>query len=65
MTRVYEQIFDLCFYGQGGFNYSDVLAMPVNVRSYYYKKLAMVLEARQQHIDNQTNQSQQLGQFKR
>lgn len=34
-----DQIFDLCYYGNG-FNFSDVYDMPVNVRSYYYAKLA-------------------------
>lgn len=41
-----DQIFDLTFYGQGGFNFSELYQMPVNLRSYYYAKLARILEER-------------------
>lgn len=38
--RVFDQIFDLCYYGEGAFQFRDVYEMPVNLRSYYYLKLA-------------------------
>jgi len=36
----------LVFYGEGGFTYSDVHAMPVNVRAYYYMKMHDIIETR-------------------
>lgn len=44
--RVFDQIFDLTFNGQGGFTYTELYQMPVNLRSYYYLKLSNILEAR-------------------
>lgn len=44
--RVYDQIFDLAFYGQGGFTYNDVYHMPVNLRSYYYAKISDIMRMR-------------------
>lgn len=41
-----DQIFDLSFYGQGGFPFEQVYQMPVNVRSYYYAKLAGIMKER-------------------
>ncbi len=41
-----DQIFDLSFHGQGGFPFEQVYNLPVNVRSYYYAKLAGILEER-------------------
>ncbi len=49
--KVYEQIFDLCFYGQGGFHFFEVMEMPVNLRAFYYAKMAKILEERNQQIE--------------
>lgn len=49
--RVYDQIYELSFYGQGGFPYEDVYNMPVNLRSYYYAKLADIMEARNKEAE--------------
>lgn len=48
---MFEQIFDLAFYGQGGFTYTDVYMMPVNLRSFYYAKLSDIMEARHQQAE--------------
>lgn len=53
--RVYEQIFDLSFYGQGGFTYSDVYHMPVNLRSFYYAKLADIMDTRHKEAEAAKN----------
>ena len=55
--RVYDQIFDISFYGQGGMTYSEVFEMPVNLRSYYYAKLAGIMEARRKEADAAKNQT--------
>lgn len=49
--KVYEQIFDLCYYGQGGFQFRDVMEMPVNLRSFYYMKLGSIIEERNKQIE--------------
>jgi hypothetical protein len=36
--KLHEQIFQLIYYGQG-FTHSDVYAMPIYLRNFYYKKL--------------------------
>ncbi|NBU82786.1 MAG: hypothetical protein EBS55_14180 [Flavobacteriaceae bacterium] len=40
-----EQIFDLCYYSNGAFSYTELYTMPVNLRSWFYAKLAMVRKA--------------------
>ena len=41
--RLYELLFDLCYYGKiGGF--SEAYEMPVQSRTFYYRKLANVNE---------------------
>lgn len=42
--KVMDQIFELVYFGKGGFTFEAVYNMPVNVRSYYYVKLAKILE---------------------
>ena len=53
-----DQIFDLTFYGQGGFNFSELYQMPVNLRSYYYAKLARILEERAKAHEAANKQNQ-------
>jgi hypothetical protein len=36
---IHEEIFSLCYYGNGGFQFSDVYGMPVYLRRFYIKKL--------------------------
>lgn len=46
-----DQIFDLTYYGNGGFTFEQVYAMPVNVRSYYYAKLVRIKEIEKETIE--------------
>ena len=55
--RVYDQIFELAFYGEGGFSYDEVYNMPVNLRSYYYAKLADIMEARHKKAEEAKNKT--------
>ena len=36
---LHEEIFNLCYYGNGGFTHSQVYNMPVYLRRFYIKKL--------------------------
>lgn len=53
--RVYDQIFDLVMYSEGGFEYESILRMPVNVRSYYYMKLADFIAKRNAAMEKNNN----------
>lgn len=46
-----DQIFDLAFHGQGGFSFTEVYNLPVNIRSYYYFKLAKIIEERNAQME--------------
>ena len=59
--RVFEQIFDLAFYGQGGFTYNDAYNMPVNLRSFYYKKLSDIMEKRQKDAEEAAKSAKRTG----
>jgi hypothetical protein len=41
----------MVFYGQGGFTYSDLYNMPVNLRAFYYMKLYDIMEMRKQEAE--------------
>lgn len=53
-----DQIFDLVFYSEGGFTFTEIYEMPINLRSYYYAKLAKILEDRANQQKQQQEQSQ-------
>lgn len=55
IQRVYDQIFDLVMYSEGGFEYESVIRMPVNVRSYYYLKLAEFIAKRNAAMEKNRN----------
>ena len=38
----------MCYYGEGGFTFSDVYSMPVNMRRFYLSEL---VEAKKQESD--------------
>jgi len=41
---IYDQIFDLMYYGKMGFTYTELYHMPVFQRRYYYTKLTDYLK---------------------
>lgn len=36
---LYEEIFNLCYYSNGGFSHSEVYHMPVHMRRFFIRKL--------------------------
>ena len=42
---LHNQIFELIYYGKGGFNWSDVYDMPVWLRKFYIKSIEKALKA--------------------
>ncbi len=56
--KVYEQIFDMCYHGNGAFNFRDLMEMPVNLRSFYYMKLGQEKEKENKQIEDANNKAQ-------
>ena len=54
-----DQIFEIVYHGQGGFTFDQVYNMPVNVRSYYYAKLANTIKEKNQAIEDANKKANQ------
>ena len=45
-----EQIFDLVYFGKGGFSYTEIYNMPVYLRTFYIKRLESIhAEQKKEH----------------
>ena len=44
---VYQEIFDLIYYGKGGFTYMDVTNMPIHIRRFFIKRIEQTLKKQQ------------------
>jgi hypothetical protein len=51
---LHNQIFELCYYGNG-FNQSEVYKLPVHLRNFYYKKLADAKKVENDSMKKQSN----------
>jgi hypothetical protein len=49
------------FYGEGGFDFIALYTMPVNLRTYYYLKVADVIEQRNEQQKQQNEQASRRG----
>ncbi len=49
-VSLHEEIFNLCYYSNGGFSQSEVYALPTYLRRFYLKKL---LDAKKQEVEQQ------------
>lgn len=38
--QIHSEIFDICYYGKGGFTHTEVYGMPVYLRKWYLRKLS-------------------------
>jgi len=56
---LHDEIFNLCYYSNGGFTQSEVYALPVYLRRFYLKKLvdAKKQEASQQDVASRPGNS--------
>lgn len=41
---LHEEIFSLCYYGKGGFSWSDVYDLPIYLRRFYIQQINKVIE---------------------
>lgn len=49
---LHEEVFNLCYYGNGGFTHTQVYNMPVYLRRFYIKK---IIDVKKQEADQQEN----------
>jgi hypothetical protein len=47
---LYDQIFELMYYGKLGFTFSELYNLPVFLRTYYYKKL---LDVKKKEVESE------------
>jgi len=55
---LYDQIFDLMYYGKMGFTYAELYNMPVFQRRYYYAKLGDYLKKQNEAEQAAINKAQ-------
>ena len=63
VKAAYSQISELVYYGRYAF--SDLMQMPVNVRSFMYAKLEATIKRENEIKEQQASQSQQTGMVRR
>ncbi len=54
---IHEEVFALCYYGQGGFTHDEVYNMPIYLRRFYLKEIKKVQDRQQQEMDKIKSQS--------
>ena len=54
---IHSEIFDLVFYGNGGFNFNDLYEMPIYLRKFYFKKLQQALDKEKANSNSISNQN--------
>jgi len=53
--KLYKDIHEICFYGQGGYDWNTVYNMPVWLRRYTYKEIENHYLKKQEAIDENNN----------
>jgi hypothetical protein len=55
-VKLHQNIFSLVYYGNGGFTYQDVYAMPVYLRIFYMKQLEETKRAETELLESAKSQ---------
>mgnify|MGYP003678068038 CR=1 FL=1 len=53
--KIFKDIHEICFYGQGGYDWDTVYSMPIWLRKYTYKEIESHYIKRQETIDEKNN----------
>ena len=56
-TGMHEEIFSLCYYGQGGFTWDEVYGLPIHLRRFYIKKVQEEIEKKNKAEQDAHNSS--------
>ena len=62
---LHQQIFDLIYWGKGGFTWSDVYAMPVWLRVFYLKSIEKVHKERNKQEEKAAKKAKAAGRRRR
>ena len=54
---LHKLLFDMAYYSQGGFNWSDLYTMPVHLRRFYLDKLKEVKKKEKEDVEKQNKKS--------
>ena len=54
---LHEEIFSLCYYGKGGFTWSDVYGLPIYLRRFYIQQVNKAIEERNKAEQAQVNKA--------
>ncbi len=54
---LYDQIFDLMYYGKFGLTFTEVYGMPVFLRNYYYRKLADIRRRENEEYEKESKKA--------
>lgn len=54
---LYDQIFDLMYYGKIGFTFTELYAMPIFLRNYYYRKLADIRKKENEEYEKEVRKT--------
>lgn len=55
---LHEEIFSLCYYGKGGFSWSDVYDLPIYLRRFYIQQINKAIEEKNKAQKQEMNKSQ-------
>ena len=56
-AHIYNQIFDLMYYGKMGWTWTELYKLPVHIRNYYYRKLVDIKEEENKQAQTQVDQA--------
>lgn len=63
---LHEEIFSLCYHGQGGFSWQDVYDLPIHLRRFYIQQVIKSVEAKNKtESDAQTKTKASVPRFSR
>lgn len=48
---MYNQLFEICYYGNGGFDFYQCYKMPIHIRNFVYKKIADAKTKEKEEMD--------------
>lgn len=57
---IYREIFQLCYHGQGGFTFNEVMCMPIWLRRFYIKEINNEIKAENDRMKKQNKKKSSL-----
>ena len=54
---LHDEIFSLCYFGNGGFTWQDVYDLPIHLRRYYIQQVTKAMEAKNKAEQGEVSKS--------